>query len=90
MTLSVLLLAFLFSSILGLVFHVIVGGRGWRILFYLFLSWLGFILGNGLGGSIGWEIWNVGMIKTIPASLGSIILLLLGWWLGKVQKRTGV
>lgn len=88
MTLSALLLAFLFSSVLGLLFYVIVGGRGWRILLYLVLSWIGFALGNGLGGAIGWEVLQVGPVNTIPATFGSLILLLLGWWLGKVQNKS--
>jgi len=87
MTLSAYLLSFLFSTVLGLIFHVIVGGRGWRIIFFILLSWLGFILGNIIGGSIGWQWLNIGSIYSIPASLGSIITLLLGFWLGKVQKN---
>jgi hypothetical protein len=86
MTLPAILLSLLFASILGLTFHIIVGGRGWRILFYVLFSWLGFVLGNAVGNAINWKWMNVGPIMAIPASLGSIITMGLGYWLGKVKK----
>jgi hypothetical protein len=42
MTLSAYLISLVFAAILALLFHVIVGGRGWRILFFVFCSWIGF------------------------------------------------
>ena len=86
MTLPAYLLSFLFATILGLIFHVIVGGRGWRIIYFVLLSWIGFFLGNAIGQAVEWKWMNVGAIHSIPASIGSILILLLGFWLGKVQK----
>jgi uncharacterized protein YacL len=88
MTLSAYLISLLFASILGLLFHVIVGGRGWRIIFYIICSILGFFLGNLLGAVVGWKWLNVGPIHTVTATIGAIGILLLGRWLGKVQKNS--
>ena len=85
MTLSAYLISLVFATILGFIFHVIVGGRGWRILFFVFCSWLGFLLGNSLGVAVGWKWLNVGPIHSVPASLGAMGVMLLGRWLGKGQ-----
>lgn len=87
MTISAYLISFLFASILGLLFHVIVGGRGWRIIFYIICSWIGFFFGNLLGAVFGWKWLNVGPIHVVPAIIGSIVILLLGRWLGKIQNK---
>jgi uncharacterized membrane protein YeaQ/YmgE (transglycosylase-associated protein family) len=87
MTLSAYLISLAFASVLGLLFHVIVGGRGWRIIFFVLCSWVGFFIGNILGTALGWKWMNVGPIHLIPAILGAIGIMLLGRWLGKVQKN---
>jgi len=87
MTLSAYLLAFVFATILGLLFHVIVGGRGWRIIFFVICSWIGFAIGNYLGSALEWKYFNIGVIYVIPASLCSIVIMLLGRWLSSPQKR---
>jgi hypothetical protein len=86
MTLSAYLISIVFATIIGLLFHVIVGGRGWRIIYYILCSWIGFFLGNLIGAGVHWTWLNVGPIHTLTASLGSIGMLLLGRWLGKVQR----
>jgi hypothetical protein len=88
MTLSAYLISILFATVLGLLFHVIVGGRGWRILFFVLCSLLGFFVGNSIGAVTGWTWLNVGPIHTIPAALCAIGAMLLGRWLGKIQKET--
>jgi uncharacterized membrane protein YeaQ/YmgE (transglycosylase-associated protein family) len=88
MTLSAYLISLVFATVLGLLFHVIVGGRGWRILFFILCSILGFFLGNLIGGALNWKWLNVGPVHVIPATLGAIGILLLGCWLGKVQKSS--
>ncbi len=86
MTLSAYLISFVFATILALLFHVVVGGRGWRILFFIFCSWIGFFLGNSIGAAIGWKWLNVGAIHSVPASLVAIGAMMLGRWLSKVQQ----
>jgi uncharacterized membrane protein len=86
MTLSAYLISVAFATVLGLLFHVIVGGRGWRIIFYVLCSVSGFFLGSIIGAALKWEWLNVGPIHIIPASLGAIGVMLLGCWLGKVQR----
>jgi hypothetical protein len=88
MTLPAYLISFVFATVLGLLFHVIVGGRGWRIVFFVLCSILGFFIGNLIGAAIDWKWLNVGPIHVIPATLGAVGLMLLGRWLGKVQKSS--
>ena len=88
MTLSAYLISLIFATVLGLLFHVIVGGRGWRILFFILCSILGFFLGNLIGGALNWKWLNVGPVYAVPATLGAIGILLLGRWLGTVQKSS--
>jgi hypothetical protein len=88
MTLSAYLISLVFATVLGLLFHVIVGGRGWRILFFILCSIMGFFLGNMTGAAFNWKWLNVGPVHAIPAALGAIGILLLGRWLSKVQKSS--
>jgi uncharacterized protein YacL len=86
MTPSAYLISLLFATVLGLLFHVIVGGRGWRIIFFIICSVLGFFVGNLIGSAVDWKWLNVGPVHTVPAALSAIAIMLLGRWLGKVQK----
>jgi len=87
MTPSAYLISLVFAVVLGLLFHVIVGGRGWRILFFVICSILGFFLGNLIGYAVDWKWMNVGPVHAVPATLSAIVVMLLGRWLGKVQKN---
>ena len=86
MTLSAFLLGFLISSLFGAVFHLIFGGRAWRLLLFLVLGWIGFWAGHFTAQLLGWTFGSLGPIRLAMATLGSLIFLGLGYWLSLVQQ----
>lgn len=87
MTLPSLLLGLVISLLLGSLFHVWRGGRGGRLLFYLGLSLSGFFLAQWLGTSRNWILFAVGPLDIGIGSIGSILFLLIGYWLSLVEIR---
>lgn len=82
MNLPMLFFGVLLSSLYATVFHLWRGGGFLRLVVYLLLSWLGFWLGHMLGGQVGWTLGDLGSLHALPATLGSLIMLALGYWLG--------
>lgn len=85
MTLPALLFGWLTASLIASLYHLVRGGAGWRLLFYLALSWAGFAAGQWLGGWLGVGFFSVGPLNMGPAALGSLILIALGDWLSHQQ-----
>ena len=89
MTIQTLLLGFLIATLYGAGFHLVRGGKLWRLGLYLIFAWIGFWGGHFLGRSIGWTFLKVGSLNLGMATLVSIIMLLLGYWLSLGQTTTG-
>ncbi len=85
MTIQTLLLGFLIATLYGAGFHLFRGGKLWRLGLYLIFAWIGFWGGHFLGGSLGWTFIKVGTLNLGMATLGSIVVLLLGYWLSLGQ-----
>lgn len=72
--------AFVFGLLLatfyGALAHLILGGRGRRLILFLVASWLGFALGEGLGDVLGITILSIGPTNVLTATFGSLIALL--------------
>ena len=85
MTLPSILLGLLIALCYGAVYHLIRGGSFWRLLLYLFLSVLGFGAGHILGLWRGWVLLPIGSINLGLSSIGSLVILLLGDWLGHIE-----
>lgn len=77
MTLPSLLMGFLISSLYGALFHLVRGGDFTRLMFYLFLSWVGFALGHILANLLGWVLYPIGPLNFGTATIGSILFLAL-------------
>lgn len=92
MTLPTLLLALLIALLCGVLFHIVRGGGGWRLLLYLGLSTLGFALGQWISMWRGWNLFMFGSLDIGMGMIGSIAILILGEWLSRieVQKESGV
>lgn len=78
----------LLASFFGSLFHFWKGGTGGRLLLNLFLSWMGFALGHGLG-----EIWEtrflmIGPVHSGLGAAGSFILLIIGQVLSKLEESS--
>lgn len=80
-TASGLVLGFLLATAYGAAFHLIIGGRPRKILLYILAAWVGFTLGQFVGDVIGVDVFQLGAINLLSASLGAWIALILSWFL---------
>jgi uncharacterized membrane protein YeaQ/YmgE (transglycosylase-associated protein family) len=85
MTLPALLLGLLLSTLYGAAFHLWHGGGIGRLIFYLFLGWVGFWIGQWLAGQFGWGFFSVGTLHLGMATLLSFVFLFAGYWLSLVE-----
>ena len=87
MTLPTLLFALLIALLYGGLYHLIRGGGFWRLLFDLGLSLIGFVIGHLIGVWRGWVFIPLGSLNLGMSSVGSIIILVLGDWLSRIEVR---
>ena len=87
MTLPALLLALLIALLYGALYHLIRGGGFWRLLLYFSLSLLGFFFGHLLGLWWEWTFIPLGAINLGLSTLGSVMILLLGDWLSRIEAK---
>jgi len=72
-----LLFAFILATLTGALFHVIFGGGGRRLFLYLFMSWIGFAIGHGVGAALDSEIFNIGTLRAASAVIGGLVALIV-------------
>ena len=89
MTLPTLLFALLVALLYGAVYHLLRGGGFWRLLLYFSLSVSGFIVGHLFGLWRGWIFIPLGALNFGLASVGSMLFLLLGDWLSRIEVPQG-
>ena len=85
MSIPSLLLGFILSTLYGALFHLWRGGNLGRLLLYLLLAWVGFWLGQFIANYLNLAFDVFGQIHLVIATLGSLILLAVGYWLSLVQ-----
>ncbi len=85
MTLPVTLFGIVLSTTYGTAFHFWKGGSLKKLFLFVLLAWLGFWIGHFGGQSIGWDFASIGPLNTGAATLGSLIFLLVGEWLSRVE-----
>jgi hypothetical protein len=68
--------AFILATIYGVVFHLIVGGDIRRLALYLLAGWLGFALGHLSGVILGVELFRIGSLRTLSATVGAFTALI--------------
>jgi hypothetical protein len=85
MTFPAIVFGFVLSTIYGTAFHVLKGGKLGRIFLYVLLSWLGFWIGHFVGAKLGWDFAAIGQVNAGAATLGSLVFLLIGEWLSRVE-----
>jgi hypothetical protein len=88
MTLPTLLLALLIALFYGTFYHLLRGGSFWRLMFYLGLSLFGFGMGHLVGIWRGWVFLPIGEMNLGLCSIGSLLFLILGDWLSRVEVNT--
>ena len=72
----IFIFAFVVATMYGLAFHVLMGGDARRMVLFIVTGWLGFLLGQYIGGYLGLTLLKVGVVHLLPASLGAIALLI--------------
>lgn len=72
----IFLFAFIIATMFGLAFHVIMGGNARRMVLFIVTSWLGFLLGQYIGGYLDITLFKIGVVHLLPASVGAIGLLI--------------
>ena len=87
MTFPSILLGIVISSLYGTAFHIYRGGGLGRLILYVILAWIGFWLGNMIGNSLGWDFGRYGPLQIFTATIGSIAILSLGYWLSLVEEK---
>lgn len=85
MTIPALLFALLVALLYGALYHLLRGGGFWRLLLFLGLSVLGFAAGYLVGLWRGWVFLPLGSLNLGIATIGSILFLLAGDWLSRVE-----
>lgn len=92
MTFPIVLFGSIIAVLLGVLFHLLRGGGGWRLFLYIGLSALGFTLGQWVSLYGGWKLYLFGALDIGMGVIGSMVILILGEWLSRieVQKKNGV
>jgi uncharacterized membrane protein YeaQ/YmgE (transglycosylase-associated protein family) len=85
MSIPTLFLGLVLSTLYGSLFHLWRGGNAGRLLYYLVLAWVGFWLGHVVGNLLNVSFDSIGQLHFVFATLGSVILLGIGYWLSLVQ-----
>ena len=87
MTIPTLLFTLLIASLCGVLFHILRGGSGWRLLFYCGLSVLGFAVGQWISSARGWHFLMFGAVDLGMGVIGSVAFLALGEWLSLIETK---
>jgi hypothetical protein len=87
MTVPALLFALLVALLYGALYHFVRGGGVGRLLLFFILSMIGFALGHLVGLWRGWVWIPVGSINLGLSSMGSLLILVFGDWLTRIEMR---
>jgi hypothetical protein len=71
----------LIATAYGAIFHLWRGGGFGMLLRYLIAAWAGFALGQVMGWLGGWEFMMLGQVHVLEGTLGSVVLMLIAYWL---------
>lgn len=72
----VFVFAFVIATMYGLGFHVVLGGNARRMVLFIVTSWVGFLLGQYVGGYLDITLLRIGVIHLLPASVTAVGLLI--------------
>ena len=85
MTTPAIIFAFLIALLYGVFYHFIRGGGGGRFFLYTGLSMIGFVVGHLFSVWLRWDFIPLGQINLGLSSLGSLIVLIIGDWLSRIE-----
>ncbi len=78
---------FILATLYGASFHIFVGGDVRRLALFLLSAWVGFMLGQLLGVMFTINILNIGTLRIVTATLGTLIALVAAHILTSAHKR---
>ncbi|HTP00020.1 MAG TPA: hypothetical protein VMJ64_01500 [Anaerolineales bacterium] len=85
MTAPAFLLGLVYALLLGSLFHLWRDGGFGRLVLYLCLSVAGAAAGQWLATWRGWSLYALGPLDVGLMTAGSVLFLLVGYWLGLVE-----
>jgi hypothetical protein len=75
----VFVFAFIVATLIGAVFHLVVGGAARRLALFLLSAWLGFALGHSLGVSLDIQLLMIGEVRMFSAAVGAMFALFVAF-----------
>jgi hypothetical protein len=81
MTLPAFIFGLIVSTLYGAAFHLWKNGGFLKLLLFLSLALIGFWTGHLVGRILNITFVNIGPLNFGTATLGSVILLIAGYWL---------
>jgi len=72
-----LVLGFLFATLYGAAFHLLLGGDARRLASFLIAGWLGFTIGQVAGSVLNVTLFDIGLLHLFPATIGALFALLI-------------
>lgn len=69
--------AFVSATLIGALFHLVVGGNARRLALFLLIAWLGFALGQMLALTFDVALFTIGSVRLLSASVVAFFMLLL-------------
>ena len=76
-----LLLSFLLGGVYGALFHLWQGKTIRDLVIYFLTGIIGFGIGQGLGNLLGWNVFLIGSVHIVEASIISWVSLFIIKWL---------
>lgn len=68
--------AFIIATMYGAAFHFIMGGDVRRLALFLLTGWIGFGIGHYVGQAFDVNMFNIGSVHIITATVGALIMLI--------------
>jgi len=87
MNFPAILFGFILSSLIGLLFHLWKGGSLGKLIYFLILSWIGFLFGQFIANRFNVTFGIVGQVNIGTGTLVSIIFLFIGYWLSLIEVK---
>lgn len=79
--------SFILATLAGAVFHLIFGGDARRLALFLLAGWIGFGLGHLFGVLFEIDLYNIGSLRVITATVGAVIALFAAHMLTSGRSR---
>jgi uncharacterized membrane protein YeaQ/YmgE (transglycosylase-associated protein family) len=85
MNLPAIIFGFLLATLFGAAFHLWRGGGAGKLLLYLILGWVGFLVGQIAASLLGLTFDRLGDLHLGSATVGSFVFLGVGHWLSLME-----